>query len=69
MITMVQGDFHEAIVCPNCKNDDQELIGATINIGMFGLSPNHVYYKCFKCGHKWEEKDPGVEHVVDADAY
>lgn len=65
---MVQGEFHEAIVCPKCGNDDQELMGSTINIGMFGLSPNHGYYHCGKCGHNWEEKDE-FGYGIDADAY
>lgn len=49
---MVQGTFHEAIVCPNCRNNDQSLMSSTIHIGMFGRSPNHGYYKCFKCNHR-----------------
>lgn len=65
---MVQGEFHEAIVCPSCGNKDQELMAASIHIGMFGLSPNSGEYKCFKCGHKWEEKDK-FGYGIDADAY
>lgn len=64
---MVQGEFDEAIVCPKCKNDDQDIMGATINVGMFGISPNSGEYKCFKCGHEWKEQDE--DRGIDADAY